>query len=55
MLQDSTSNNSKKSFSEKLQQIIKKMGKEPLSEDELIMLACREIASSYSRDEKDYR
>jgi hypothetical protein len=45
----------KNEHSDNLQQIINKMGKKILSEEEIVLLACREIASSYSRDEKDYR
>jgi hypothetical protein len=40
---------------QKYQDVLDKLGKKPLSDDEIALLACREITSSYSRDEKDYR
>jgi hypothetical protein len=45
----------RENFNEKLQQIVDKTGKMPLSEEEILLLTCQEITSSYSRDEKDYR
>ncbi|MGB7568466.1 MAG: hypothetical protein WBM07_11440 [Chitinivibrionales bacterium] len=55
MPQDSALSDHQNNFNEKLQHIINTMGKKPLSEEEIVLLACREIASSYSRDEKDYK
>jgi hypothetical protein len=55
MLHDPASNKNDNALNDKLQQIINKMGKKILSEEEITLLACREIASSYSRDEKDYK
>ena len=44
--------------SETLQQAIEKvkenMGKRPLSDDEILLLACEEIARTYGREEKGY-
>ena len=41
-------------FHRTIETIEKKIGKTLLSEEDLLMLACREIATSYTRDEKDY-
>jgi hypothetical protein len=42
-------------FRENLRIAKEKMGKVPLSDEEIMALACEEIFSSYSRDEKNYR
>jgi hypothetical protein len=48
-------NETPNTFKEKLRSAKEKTGKAPLSDDEVIALACAEIFSSYSRDEKNYR
>lgn len=55
MLYAMTSNNHQNDSDENLKHVIAKMEKKPLSEDDILLLACWEIASSYSFDEKDYK
>jgi hypothetical protein len=42
-------------FNKNMKSIEEKTGKILLSDDDLLMLACREIAKTYTRDEKDYK
>ena len=41
-------------FANALTRVEGKMGKDLLTDDDLIVLACREIARTYTRDEKNY-
>jgi hypothetical protein len=41
-------------FSRSVEAVENKIGKTLLSEEDLLMLSCREIAKSFTREEKDY-
>ncbi len=41
-------------FSRKLDDIDKKLNTKRCTDEDILMLACREIARSYTREEKDY-
>ena len=41
-------------FLNEIHKIENKIGKTLLSEEDLLALSCREIAKSFTRDEKDY-
>ena len=41
-------------FAKKSACVEEKIGKVLLTDDDLIVLACREIAKTYTRDEKNY-
>jgi len=47
--------NTSKSFSEKLAKTRDKVGKEYLTDEDILILACGGIMTTYTRDEKEYK